>query len=120
MATSGAEDREYLILRRQAAQPRFDVATLAEEIATLLSDEAPRRIFLDWSSVKSWPFAAPSRQAIACWSMIVPPIRRVAIVHAPKWNQHAALLSALLRLSGAEVRSFHPRQHAGAAAWLKH
>lgn len=114
-----AEDSGYLTLRLQGAQPPFDLGALAEEVSARLSGNAPSRILLDWSLVKSWPFEAPSPATVARWNEIVPRIRRVAIVHVPKWNQHAAVLSALLRLSGAEVRSFRPRELSSGASWLE-
>src|SRR5579863_1229527 len=114
-----AECPKYITLRPHGVQPSFDVGVLAEEIASRLSGDSPWRILLDWSLIKCWPFEAPSPGAITRWNKIVPRIRRVAIVHAPKWNQHAAVLSALLRLSGAEVRSFRQRQHGDGVAWLE-
>jgi hypothetical protein len=119
MISPVAEYPGYPTLRPQGAQPPFDIGALAEEIAARLSGDAPWRILLDWSLVKSWPFEAPSPATVARWNEVVPRIRRVAIVHAPKWNQHAAVLSALLRLSGAEVRSFRPPEHSNGASWLE-
>jgi hypothetical protein len=109
----------YPTLRLQGAQPPFDVGALAEEITSRLSGDAPWRILLDWSLVKSWPFEAPSSATVTRWNGLVPRIQRVAIVHAPKWNQHASVLSALLRMSGAEVRSFRLRELSIGASWLE-
>jgi hypothetical protein len=107
------------VLRRHGAQPIFDVAAFADQLARSQSDDVPRRVLLDWSLIESWPFEVPSPAAVRSWSVTGPSIKRVAIVHARKWNRHAALLSALLRLGGAEVRSFPQRDHSYAAEWLK-
>jgi SpoIIAA-like len=119
MATPAPEDRGFCVLRRQGAQPIFDIAAFADQLARSQSDEVPLRILLDWSLIESWPFEVPSPAAIRSWGIIGPSIKRAAIVHARKWNRHAALLSALLRLGGVEVRSFPQRDHSNAADWLK-
>lgn len=111
-------DRKCIVLRRQGVQSAFDVAALGEEMTRLSQDEAAQRFLLDWSSIECWPFEAPSAAALKRWNNFAPRFRRVAIVHAPKWNQHAALLSALLRVANTEVRSFHPRDHRDATVWL--
>jgi hypothetical protein len=106
------------MLRRSGVQSEFDVRSIASELAGFQRGSAGRYVVYDWSSIERWAYRAPSATEIAGWRCAAPAIKRLAIIHPPKWNQHAALLSALLRLGGAEVRSFHPAEREKALAWL--
>lgn len=119
MGTLKAADRAFLVLRPEGAQPKFDVVAIAGELAGRQTDATALRVLFDWSRVRSWPFAAPSAAAIQEWNNISPTIARAAFVHDPKWNRHAAILSALLRVSDAEARSFHRSDRDKAIAWLE-
>ncbi len=119
MRTAQTTDRAFLVVRPDAAQPKFDIVAIAEELARLPAGAAALRVLFDWSQVKSWPFAAPSTAVTQAWNKTAPPIARAAFVHDPKWNRHAAILSALLRVSGAEARSFHLTDMDKAIAWLE-
>jgi hypothetical protein len=119
MGSSQASDRTFLVVRREGAQPRFDLVAIAGELARLRTDAAALRVLFDWSQIRSWPFAAPSAAAIQEWNKTAPAIARAAFVHDPKWNRHAAILSALLRVSNAEARSFHRSDTDRAIAWLE-
>jgi hypothetical protein len=77
------------------------------------------RVLFDWSHIGSWPFAAPSAAAVREWKAGAPPIGRAAFVHDLKWNRHAAVLAALLRISNAKVRSFRHADAEKAIAWLE-
>ena len=106
------------MLRRHGAQPPFDIAAIATELAQGQGDDAPLCALLDWSQVSSWPFQAPSSAAIRAWNLTVPPVLRAAIIHDQKWDKHAAVLSALMRVRDGQVRSFHSIDHEKAVAWL--
>jgi hypothetical protein len=119
METSRLGDRAFSVLRRQGAQPNLDIAAIAAELAHSRSGDAALRILLEWSQVSSWPFEAPSAAAVRAWNRAAPLISRVAIVHDQKWNRHAAILSALMRVGNAQVRSFPPPYYEKAIAWLE-
>ena len=119
MNASQPADSEYLLIRPQSAQSCFNVAALARELAALQTGAETRRVLFDWSQIGSWPFAAPSAAAIREWKATAPPIARAAFIHRPKWNRHAAVLSALLRISNSEVRCFRHTDTEKAIAWLE-
>ena len=119
MGTSQPGDRAFLVLPRQCAQPKLDIAAIARELAHSQSGDATLRILFEWSQVSSWPFEAPSAAAVQAWHETAPPISRAAFVHDQKWNRHAAILSALMRLGHAQVRSFRPSDYDRATAWLE-
>jgi hypothetical protein len=119
MGTSQTGDRALVVLRRQGAQSKLDIEAIARELAQLQTGDAALRVLFDWSQVDRWPFDAPSAAAIQAWNKTAPSIKRAAFVHDPKWNRHAAILSALMRISSAEVRSFHPPDADGAIEWLE-
>jgi hypothetical protein len=119
MGSSQASDRAFLVVRRDGAQARFDLAAIAGELARLQTGAAALRVLFDWAQIRSWPFAAPSAAAIQEWNKTAPSIARAAFVHEPKWNRHAAILSALLRVSNAEARSFHVSEKDRAIEWLE-
>jgi SpoIIAA-like len=118
MGTPQSGERAFLVLERHGAQPKFDVVTIAAELARLRAGMALRILF-DWSQVRSWQYAVPSAAAVREWRKIIPGISRAAFVHDPKWNRHAAMLSALLRVGNAQARSFHPTELDRAIEWLE-
>ena len=118
LASDNDEDR-IVVLERRGAQPQFDVAEFASELAQPHLGEAAFLVMLDWSSVDSWAFKAPSAASIRNWRQSPPRLRRVAILHGQRWHQPAAVLSALLRIANIEVRSFHPLDRNQALAWLR-
>jgi hypothetical protein len=118
MGTSPPGGRAYLVLRRQGAQSKLDIGAIAGELTLSNGHGGPRRFLLEWSRVASWPFEAPSTAAVRAWNETAPQILRAALVHDQKWNRHAAILSALMRLGHAQVRSFRPREYDVAIAWL--
>jgi hypothetical protein len=115
----GTGDRAFLVLRRQGVQSKFDIAAIARELATLQTGDPTRSVLFDWSQVDIWPFGAPPAAALQAWSKTAPLIQRAAFVHDPKLNRHAAILSALLRVSNVEARSFHLSDIDRAIAWLE-
>jgi hypothetical protein len=119
METSPTENRGFFVLRRQGAQSKFDIAAFASDLANLQTGDAPLRILFDWLKVDSWPFEAPSAAAVQVWNKTAPAIKRAAFVHDHKWNRHAAMLAALMRVSNAEARSFRPPNADRAIAWLE-
>ncbi len=119
MGISHAENRTFVVVRREGAQPKFDIAAIASELARLQTDDAALRVLFNWSLVDRWPFEAPSAAAIRHWNNSAPTIKRAAFVHDPKWNRHAAIVSALVRIHNAEARSFHPPDHDRAIEWLE-
>jgi len=118
MAASQTGDHAPTVLRKSGAQPEFDVRLIAAELTKLQRGNAGQYVVCDWSAVERWVFRAPSAEEIADWNGAAPAIKRLALIHSSKWNQHAALLSALLRIGGSEVRSFHPAEREKAHAWL--
>jgi len=119
METSRTAKRAFLVACRVGVQARFDVAAIAEDLARQPSGVGALRVLFDWSQLKSWPFAAPSLAATRKWKDTAPPVVRAALVHDRKWNRHAAVLSALLRVGGAEARSFPLSGADKAIAWLE-
>ncbi len=118
MGTPESGERVFLVLEQHGAQTKFDVVSIAAELARLRSGAALRILF-DWSQVRSWQYAAPSAAAIREWRKTAPAISRAAFVHDPKWNRHAAMLSALLRVGKAQARSFPPSDLDRAIEWLE-
>jgi hypothetical protein len=119
MATSRTAERSFLVVRPVGAQTTFDVAAIAGELGRQASGAEGMRVLFDWSQLKSWPFAAPSIADGHEWSRAALPIARAALVHDRKWDRHAAVLSALLRISGAQARSFRLCDRDNAIDWLK-
>jgi hypothetical protein len=117
LATRG--DRTVLILRREGAQPKFDLAAVAKEIARGQANAEPPRILFDWSAVTAWPFEAPSATSIRFWYSLAPRITRAALIHGELWERQASILSALMRAGAAEVKSFPPGYQERAIAWLE-
>src|SRR5947209_5762987 len=114
MAQSGDSDPgDFHRLRRQGAQPVFDIVAIAATLANLHSGNGLRVLF-DWSDVESWPFRAPPPAAIRAWNSRAPVVSRAAIIHNQKWDRHAALLSALIRVRNGQARSFHVPDHGAA------
>jgi hypothetical protein len=112
-------DRKFFVLRSHGAQPKLDIIAIAGELWHIQKGDAALRVLFDWSKLKSWPFEAPSLATIQKWKETVPFISRAAIVHDQKWNRHAALLAALLRVGNAQVRSFRASDYNGAIVWLE-
>jgi stage II sporulation SpoAA-like protein len=118
MGSSDSGNRAFRVLRRHGAQPPFDIAAIATELAQCQGDDAALCALFDWSQVSSWPFQAPSAAAVRAWNSTVPPVLRAAIIHDQRWDKHAAVLSALMRIRDGQVRSFHSLDHEKAVAWL--
>lgn len=109
----------FLVVRPQSVQSTFDIAAIASELAVLQAGVGTLRVLFDWSGIGRWPFSAPSAAAIREWNAAAPAIARAAFIHDAKWNRHAAILSALLRIRNAEVRSFHRADTEKAIVWLE-
>jgi hypothetical protein len=112
------ENRAFTILRRQGDQSKFDIAAFASELPRSQEGDEPLSLLFEWSQVSSWPFEAPSAVAIRDWKKSAPRISRAAVVHDHRLNRHAAILAALMRVDGSEVKSFHPPAYDSAVAWL--
>jgi hypothetical protein len=110
-------DSSFVILRQRGAQAKFDIVAIANELARFERCDGALRILFDWSELESWPYEPAA--AIEGWYDRVPSIARAAFIHYPKWNRHAALLAALLRVGKAEVRSFRPLDYDRAVNWLR-
>jgi hypothetical protein len=91
-------------VRRAGAKPWFDIFEIANELAYCRTDDQGLIVLFDWTH-------------IAAWKETAPPIDCAAFVHSPKFNRHVAILSALLRMHGAKVRSFRDIDAAG--EWLR-
>jgi hypothetical protein len=109
----------FVLMRRHGPQPKLDIIAIARDLAPLQTNDASLQVLFDWSELDSWPFEAPSLATVQAWRDAVPSISRAAIVHDPKWNRHAALLAALLRVCDAEVRSFPPSEYDRAVTWVE-
>jgi hypothetical protein len=107
------------VLRRQGAQPRFDLLAIVSELPHPQGGDAALRMLFEWSHVTSWPFEAPNEAAVAAWGRTSPAISRAAIVHGQRLYRQAAIISALMRLGGAQVKSFHPSDYGRAMEWLE-
>jgi len=109
----------FFFVRLRGPQPKLDIIAIARELAHLQTGDASLRVLFDWSELDFWQFEAPSPATIQVWKETVPSVSRAAIVHDPKWNRHAALLAALLRVCDAEVRSFLPSHRDEAIIWIE-
>ncbi len=118
MGTSQSLESAFFVQRRQRAQEKFDVKAIASELARCQTGDTRLRVLFDWSQVHCWPFEAPSAADVEAWNKTAPSIARAAIIHDQRWNRHAALLAALLRMRNAEVRSFRPSDCEKAIEWL--
>jgi len=119
MATSRIAPHGYLVVSPVGAQAKFSIAAIADDLARRTSGTEAAAVLFDWSQLKSWPFAAPCMAATQEWNKTAPPIARAALIHDRKWDRHAAVLSAVLRIGGAEARSFRLSDREKAIAWLE-
>lgn len=119
MGISRTAERSFLVVRPVGAQTKFDIAAIGDELERQASGAKGMRVLFDWSHLKSWPFAAPSAADSHEWNKAALPIARAALVHDRKWDRHAAVLSALLRIGGAQVRSFRLSDRDNAIDWLE-
>jgi hypothetical protein len=119
MGSTGLINRAFFTLRWSGVQPKLDIAAIAAELANSPSREAMTLLLFEWSKISSWPFEAPTTTAIQAWYTTAPAFSRVAFVHDPKWNRHVAILSALIRVSNGQARSFYPPDYDRAVSWLK-
>jgi SpoIIAA-like len=111
--------RSFFTLRWKGVQSTFDIAVIAIELGAAARRRKRLRLLFDWSEIESWPFQAPSASAIRLWNSRAPSIVCAAIVHHHKWNKHAALISALLRLNNSQVKCFRVPERDSAIAWLE-
>jgi SpoIIAA-like len=118
IGTRNEPDRASFILLRAGVQPKLDIVAIAAELADTIGSSTPRVLF-EWSQISSWPFRSPTMAAIQAWYKTAPAISRVAFVHDRRWNMHVAILSALIRVSKGQVRSFRPADYDLAVAWLQ-
>ena len=86
-----------------------------------LSQTCSRRrwcMLLDWTGLEGWDDRR--RFSLSCqnWHPAAELIARASIVHQPRWNHQAALLAAVLRIHGAQVRSWSARDRGQALDWL--
>ena len=107
------------VMHRRGPQPKLDIIAIARDLADLQTGDESLKVLFDWSELDSWPFEAPSPATVQAWKETIPSVSRAAIVHDPKWNRHAALLAALLRVCNAEVRSFLPSHRHEAIIWIE-
>ena len=119
MRNSRTAELAFLVVRPVGAQAKFDTAAIADELARHASAAGGTRVLFDWSQLTSWPFAAPSMADTQEWNKAALPVARAALVHDRKWDRHAAVLSALLRVGGAEARSFRLSDRDKAINWLE-
>jgi hypothetical protein len=106
------------VLRRHGEQLQFDIVEIANELTLHHGDDGSLSVLFEWSQVSSWTFEAPGAGALLEWKKTAPPISRAALVHSQKLTRHAAILAALMRVSGAEVRSFRTPECDRAVEWL--
>jgi len=83
-----------------------DFAELARSFSTRFPEREGLYVLFDWSALSVWDNDSAAREACKKWESAVPPIHRAAIVHPQRWMRHAAVLSAVLRVKGVEVRSW--------------
>src|ERR1700723_3466606 len=94
-----------MLVRRAGAKPWFDLFEIANELAYYRTDNQGLIVLFDWTHIAAWPYNSPCEEAIQAWKETAPPTDCAAFVNAPKFNRHVAILSALLRMHGAKVRS---------------
>jgi hypothetical protein len=96
------------------------VAELDALSSTLLTAPSQRcwRVLFDWTQLEGWDDRRSFNLACQSWGRGAGLILRVSIIHRSRWNNEAALLAAVLRTRGVEVRSWPVNEHALAIAWL--
>lgn len=92
--------------------------SLADMIASQGVRGTCSRILLDWSEVVSWDFQKPGGRQLDAWRDGTSRIDRLAILHGSAGNRPAALLGAILREKGCEVRSYRVDGRMQAVLWL--
>jgi hypothetical protein len=115
--TSWLQAGGILCLRFQGMQAGGEFAALGE---TLLRERTDRflRLLFDWSGLTGVDSRLTFNLACRSWHRVALLTERAAIIHTHKYDHHAALLAAVFRVNGAEVRSWPLRDHAHAEAWL--
>jgi hypothetical protein len=90
-----------------------------------LSDGLPQRrsqrrwcLLFDWSELDGWDDRRVFNLSCRSWHGIADQIARASIVHRHRWNHQAALLAAVLRVHGVQVRSWPTSHRAQALTWL--
>ena len=76
------------------------------------------RILFDWTSLQGFDDRRSFDLSCRRWRQTAGSIARAAIVHQHRWDHYAALLAAVLRVQGVQVRSWPVRDHAQALVWL--
>jgi len=86
----------------------------------LPSTNSQRRwcVLFDWSALEGWDDRREFNLSCRSWHATAERIMRASIVHRPRWNHEAALLAAVLRVHGAQVRSWQTGERAQALDWL--
>ena len=76
-------------------------------------------VLFDWSELAGWDEGLSTTESCRLWASAARQMRRSAIVHDRQWNRQAAILGAVLRLNGVEVRSWRAAEREAAVAWLR-
>jgi hypothetical protein len=108
----------FLTLQSGGEQSVLNLSELAAELARVRGKETSFRVLFDWSNVTSWRAQTPRADVAQIWSQTAPHVARAALVHDHRWTRQAALLAAVIRVTGGQVRSFHPRDYEKAINWL--
>jgi hypothetical protein len=77
------------------------------------------RVLFDWTGLEGWDDRHKFSLSCRDWQPTAARISRVSIVHGCRWNRQAALLAAVFRVHGIQVRSCCLRNREQALAWLQ-
>lgn len=113
-----AAPRNVLIIRLYGFVSTVEFSALPEFLLNELDGGLKAKILFDWRSLDNSSLLGWSVVAMEPWIVVVHRIERIAIVHDPGWNRHAALLAALLRRENLNIRSWRPEHLSTAFDWL--
>ena len=108
-----------LCVRLQGVQSVAEFGALS----TTLTETVSRRrwcLLFDWTALQGWDDRRSFPLSCQAWHATAKLIARLSIVHRHRWNHQAALLAAVLRVHGVQVRSWPERERAQAASWLSY
>jgi hypothetical protein len=76
------------------------------------------RVLFDWIALEGWDDRRKFNLSCQGWHSTADLIARVSIVHRHRWNHQAALLAAVFRVHGVQVRSWPTSDRTQALGWL--
>jgi len=106
-----------LCVRLQGVQSAVTFGALSNALMQSPSQRRWRVLF-DWTELQGWNDRREYNLSCQKWSLIADAITRASILHRPRWNHQAALLAAVFRVHGVQVRSWPLHRRDEALQWL--